>query len=638
MLKNASGDQVMSKLNFLLVMPRFARNIGDSYGFPLGIAYVSSSMKKAGFNVMTLNLNHSEGTLYDILKSRIENDNVNVIMIGALSAQYSMIRPIVESAKQINRNIITIVGGGIITSDPIVALDALEYVDIGVIGEGEVTSVELCRALESKRDLATVDGLIFKANHRIFANNGDHSGGSKLEINGDYVITNRRIEIGDINVIPWPDYAGFELEKNLAANLGIVGFNESNTMAMISSRSCPYNCTFCFHTVGRKYRQRSLDGFFDELDYLVSNYKIRSMALSDELFARDISRLKEFCSRIKKYNIKWLGNFRVDDITPEMLPLLKEGNCVTMGFGLESADNRILESMRKGITIEQIERALKLVYDAGISISAGFIFGDIEETLETANNTLTWWKEHPEYGTSLRLITAFPGSHIYKYACEKGIIKDKVQFLRDGCPQLNISKMTDEEFQVFTKDLMQAVVSNAKLLSSYDVYRINDKDGCICLTGTCSVCGTNNNWENVRLFKPNFVACNKCGQQFNPPLNAAIRANIDTNMLGLLRKHGKLAVWGMTHHAIDIFSNSTVLRDANIFPIDICTSKQNKTLFGTQIYSPNIIANEGIETVVVTAPYHIGYIEAQIGTKYSSVQRVIDISNLVGTDYREDVK
>jgi anaerobic magnesium-protoporphyrin IX monomethyl ester cyclase len=632
-LKKPSCEQTINKLSYLLVMPRLVQNNRDSYGFPLGIAYVSSSMKRAGFKVATLNLNHCEGTLYNNLKSRLENNDIDVVMTGALSAQYGMVRPIVETAKMINKDIITVVGGGIITSDPIVAMDALEYVDIGVIGEGEITSVELCRTLENRGDLTTVDGLICKADYSVFDKYGINSCRSITENESNYIITNRRKEIEDIDSIPWPDYAGFELEKNLAANLGIVGFNESNTLAMISSRSCPYSCTFCFHTVGRKYRQRSLDSFFEELDYLVSNYKIESLALSDELFARDISRLEEFCSRIKKHNIKWLGGFRVDDITPEMLPLLKEGNCIAMGFGLESADNRILKSMRKGITVEQIERTLKLVYDAGIPISAGFIFGDIEETLETAHNTLVWWKEHPEYNISLRLITAYQGTHIYKYACEKNFIKDKVKFLRDGCPQVNTSKMTDDEFQAFTKELMEAAVSNVKSLSSFEVYRINDIDGSICLNGKCSTCGTNNNWENVRLFKPNFIVCEQCGQQFNPPLNSTIRSNIDRNILKLLNKHGKLAVWGMTYHAIDVLRNSSVFSDASIFPIDICTSKQSKDLFGTQIFSPDIIAIEGIETVVVTAPYHIGYIEAQIGTKYTGVKKVIDISNLVGTDY-----
>ena len=86
----------------------------------------------------------------------------------------------------------------------------------------------------------------------------------------------------------------------------------------------------------------------------------------------------------------------MDDITPELIAILKNGGCKVMSFGLESADNRVLKSMRKGTTVEQIERTLKLVYDSGISFEGAFIFGDIAETRETADNTLKWWHAHSE--------------------------------------------------------------------------------------------------------------------------------------------------------------------------------------------------------------------------------------------------
>jgi radical SAM superfamily enzyme YgiQ (UPF0313 family) len=629
------SDHKSKKLNYLLVMPRLVLNISDSYGFPLGIAYVSSCLKKAGYNVATLNLNHYEGTLFDILKRFIEKNNIDVVMTGALSAQYSMIRSIIETVKMINKNIVTVVGGGLISSDPMVAMDALEYVDIGVIGEGELTSVELCSALENSGELTAIDGLIFKLGSRICDGLIAISGTERLSDGVNYVITGRRKEIEDIDSIPWPDYDGFELKKNLESTLGTIGFNESNTLAMISSRSCPYNCTFCFHTVGKKYRQRSLDSFFKELDFLVSNYRILSLALSDELIARDFTRLKQFCTRIKKYNIKWSGGFRVDDISPEILTLLKDSNCITMGFGLESADNRILKSMRKGITVEQIEKTLKMVYEAGISISGGFIFGDVEETMETANNTLEWWKQHLEYGTSLRLITAFPGTHIYKHACKNGVITDKIKFLKDGCPQINVSRMTDEEFKLFTQKMMDATLNNSRELSFFDISNINDKLGCIDIKGECCVCGTLNNWAQIKLFRPTFIKCHTCGQQFNPPLHSTIRSNIDCNVSRLLKKHGKIAVWGMTAHAVDVFKHSSLLSDSNIFPIDICNSKQTDDFYGTRVNSPDIISKEDIKTVVVTAPYHISYIEAQIETGYKNVKNIINISSLIGNNLCE---
>jgi radical SAM superfamily enzyme YgiQ (UPF0313 family) len=434
----------IDKIKCLLVMPRFVQNVGDGYQFSLGICYVSSSMKKAGYEVYTLNLNHREGNVYDILKKEIELNNINVVVTGGLSVHYNLIRFIVESTKKISSNIITIVGGGIITSDPEAAMTALEYADYGVIGEGEITNCELCYALENGISIDEVDGLIYKSEK------------------GKYVRTKARKEIQDINSLPWPDYEGLEFEKSLQNAPDVGGMNSQKTVFMIASRSCPYSCTFCFHTVGKQYRQRSLDDFFEELEYMISKYDIEYLCLEDELFSVNFERVQQFCERIKKYNIKWWAQLRVNNITKELLTVLKESGCDTISFGLESADNRILKSMRKGITIEQIEHALKLVYDMGIHIQGNFIFGDIEETMETATNTIKWWKNHPEYKIHFSMIMLYPGTHIYEYACEKGIIKDKVKYLREGCPQVNVSKLSDVEFAELLKTLLELNKSDSK--------------------------------------------------------------------------------------------------------------------------------------------------------------------------------
>ncbi len=103
MLNFAIAESKTKKLNYLLVMPRLVRSIKDSYGFPLGIAYVSSSMKHAGLNVSTLNLNQCDGTVYNLLKEKIETDNINVVMTGGLSAEYTMLRTVLDVVKQIDK-------------------------------------------------------------------------------------------------------------------------------------------------------------------------------------------------------------------------------------------------------------------------------------------------------------------------------------------------------------------------------------------------------------------------------------------------------------------------------------------------------------------------------------------------------
>lgn len=606
-----------SNLNYLLVMPRLVRNIGDGYSFPLGVPYISSSMKKAGCNVVPLNLNHRHGEVADIVPNAIEDNKIDVVATGGLSFQYNSVRIVNKAAKEANSKIITIVGGGIITSDPEAAMQALEYADYGVIGEGEITIRELCAALENGGDVSAVDGLIYKSDD-------------------GFKKTRPRKELENIDAISWPDYEGFELEKYLAASPSISGLNRKNTIFMLTSRSCPYNCTFCFHTVGKKYRQRSLDNFFDELDYLVSRYPIEYVCLADELFGRNIRRVKEFCERIRKYNIRWWAQFRVDAMTAELLSALKDGGCDVMSFGLESADNRILKSMRKGTTVEQMERTLAMVYDSGISLEGAFIFGDVAETWETANNTLNWWRNHSEYKINLNLITVYPGSYLYQYACDNGIIKDKVEFLKEGCPQVNVSKLADNEVSELVKNIMEAPMSLAKVLSTIEVRGIDYQTGRLDVAGVCTACGRKNNWDDAKLFSSTFLACKHCGQKYNMVLPAELRTNIENNVTKLLKRYGKLAIWGINYHTADLFKQSNVLREANIYPIDISEIKRKMVLYGRRIFPPEIIDTENIDVVVVAIPAFFREIEGQLkASPDHRMKKVIDVSRLADPDYQE---
>ena len=103
--------------------------------------------------------------------------------------------------------------------------------------------------------------------------------------------------------------------------------------------------------------------------------------------------------------------------------------------------------MHKGITIAQIEHALELLHTAGLNSRSGVIMGDTMETAKTSAETIDWFMANYErYRMFLDMIIAFPGSIIYNRACKEGIIPNKVQFLKDCCPVINLTRMTDEEF------------------------------------------------------------------------------------------------------------------------------------------------------------------------------------------------
>lgn len=423
----------MKRPTVLLIIPRYLST--DLYGYiiPMGIMYVSSALKKSGVaNVLTVNLNHEDKDYESVLRRIITENHVDMVGCGGISGQFIEIYPLFKAVRNIDPNIKIIVGGGMITADAETAMKAFgDTVDYGVIGEGEISVPALVQSIAEDGDQSQVDGIIFPSQ------------------DGKFVITKRRKEIQDLDSLPLPDYEGFNYDKFLSTNGEWHDGKKFSPVAIIGGRSCKYACTFCFHPSGSRYRQRSLDSIFHEIDYLIEHYDINYIALREELFASDVNRVLEFCRRSENYPIVWSIQLRVDSINREMVEALAKSKCRYVFLGIESADNRILKSMRKRITVEQIENALNLCLEYGLDTRSTIILGDEEETLESTETTINWWLAHKKnWSIDLGFIIAFPGSTLYKHALADGRIPDPVRFLRDGCPIINLSKyLTDRQFR-----------------------------------------------------------------------------------------------------------------------------------------------------------------------------------------------
>lgn len=598
------------KKNQLIIMPRFVDVVGDWYYFQLGIAYVSASLKKHGFNIFNLNLNTTEGEVEDILRAFIQENNIEIVSTGGITAHYKSIRKILDTVKEINPEIITIVGGGIISSDPESAMMALENVDYGIIGEGELTSCELSEALENGRDVSKIQGIIYKKNGQLYQ-------------------TEVRKEIADLDALPFPDYKGFDFDKTLSLESNLYDRNEKNSIVMISSRSCPFRCTFCFHTSGQKFRQRSVDNFFEELDLLLKDYKIRYIYISDELFTYNKDRVVEFCKRIKSYGITWGIQARVTDITEELVQILKDANCITIALGIESADNHILKSMKKYITIEQTAKALEIIYASGIHIAGGFIFGDVEETFETATNTLNWWKNNTKYGLGLNFITTYPGTELYKHAIKNNIIKDPVQFIRDGSPTVNVSKMTKEEIKQISTEIINLTKENLKAPLKIKDFKIDSSGYRASFKGICCYCGTPNEWTNVKLLHRSNICCSGCGTKHKTPIDNSVLKVMDNNLEELAKRYQKIAFWGITDIGVDWLEHLNMVNEDNVFYVDTSKMKQNSYVNKKMINSPDIIKKENIKVVIVPVISFYSEIKLQIENEYPNVEIIIPMIDLM---------
>ena len=602
----------MKKLNFLLVMPRLVATIGEGYHFPLGIAYISAVMKQSGFNVFTLNLNHIEGVIDEIVNKKIVDFDIDVVMAGGLSGQYNSLKSIVDCVHYNFPKIQIIIGGGIITADPKVAMTALEYANIGVIGEGEETVVELCNVLQSPpRTLAEISGIIYCSG-------------------GEWTQTKPRDEIKNLDLLPFPDYEGFELDKYLELSPAISnGINGGSSFSLISSRSCPYQCTFCFHTLGKKYRQRSMDNVTEEIKLLVEKYKIKHIKISDELFAREKERVRIIENFSKENAITWNASFRVDDVDEELIDILKNGNCTSMVFGLESADNRILKSMRKHITVEQIEKTLKMAYDADLPINGNFIFGDTEETIDTANATLDWFEKHEDYGILLDFIITFPGTYLYKYALQNGIIKDPVLFLREGCPHVNVSKMNDEEFSAIAKRVLKLSAKARWEIKEMKNVTVNDM-GRISFDGECIKCCTKQRFNDVpAFFTKDWTFCMYCGQKHEILLPVELINALIENLKAVLVKTTKIVLWGIIPSSYLLFENNDFFKNERIIFSDNSSVKQRIEIHGKKIHSPDeSFANE-IDTAIYfhTPTYNVA--KEKVKQRYPGIKYLYNACELL---------
>lgn len=419
-------------MRVLIVLPRFVGRPGQYYLLPVGLLYISAALKRAGFAVTCLNLNHEATPPEELMPRIIRQHQIDLVLTGGLSAHYHAVRQVLDAARMAGPRVMTMIGGGLLSSEPELIMNALRP-DIGVIGEGEDTVVEVVHALAQGGPLENVAGLIY------------------WEAPGRLRQTPARPAIRDLDRIPFPDYEGFGVEQYLDLQLpnterDFHPFDNPRRLSIISSRSCPYNCTFCYHPIGNVYRQRSLDNLFQEIEHLKNKFRINMLIILDELFSMDQDRLHEFCRRMKPLGLKWEAQIRVDNIDRAMLATMKDSGCYCISYGLESGSDVVLKSMRKNIRVEQIKQALDMTWEAGIGVQGNFLFGDPAETPATAAETLDLWLQLKKHNIYMVPVELYPGTRIYKKALEKGVIQNRLAFIEAGCPVENLTDMSQDQF------------------------------------------------------------------------------------------------------------------------------------------------------------------------------------------------
>ncbi|QEP42777.1 radical SAM protein [Ectothiorhodospiraceae bacterium BW-2] len=559
-------------MKIVFILPKLVYSQKEFYDLPLGILYVATYLKSNGYDVSILNLNsYADRSERDVIENYLSLHEVNIMMCGGLSAAYQSIKNIFDIFKNLESSILTVLGGGIVTSDKEFICNHIKP-DYAVLGEGEITSLELVHALEKGSSVAAIKGLVHKQN-------------------GSYVYNTEREANECIDQLPYPDFTLIDIEEYFrrqypSARTSFYPFDFPRAIPIITSRSCPLKCTFCFHPIGQKYRMRNLDNVFDEIDILVNKYNVNIIAVLDEMMSASKRRLIEFSERIMKYNILWTCQLWPGSVDDKTLKFMRDSGCYEVSFGLESINDDVLKSMQKhGVTRKNIESALRCAVDNRVTIQGNFIFGDPAETYETSQETIAWWKQHPEYKINLGKISPYPGTPLYKMALEKGIVTDKLKFIRSGSPALNLSRMSDDEYRNVVAEIekISAEARQYCKVKSVKLDKRTEHEAYICEL-ECPNCSSVVEYGNIQVSTPRIIrlGCRQCSLRFdfNPSSLPNLRRKIQQQkelLLDVNNRYKKIIISPRVYE--DIFLEYFDLLELNYQDMNIVAIVDNNDTF-----------------------------------------------------------
>ncbi|MFQ5924954.1 MAG: B12-binding domain-containing radical SAM protein [Dehalococcoidia bacterium] len=381
----------------LLIYPYF-RSPHDRSIFrfpPLGLGYVASTLRRAGYDVDILDC-----TFMDRRYALDEALHASANVVGI----YSMVTMREDSLKFArclrNRCDLLIAGGPLPSCDPI---SFVEDFDVVVRGEGEHAMLELLSAYEGNRDIESIPGIVYL--------NGNN--GWTRSRQGEFVVTGPRKLEADLDLTAFP--ARDLLPNEIYIDHWKRRFGYATT-TVITTRGCPFSCEFCSNAVfGVSYRERSPENIVDEVEQALSLGYDR-IHFADDVFTLRRERVISICQEIKMRGLhfKWECLGRVDSIDLDISNTMRDAGCDRIFFGIESADDSILKLMKKKITVDNARQAVEAAHSAGLKTGAFFILCYPGETDDTVLNTLRFATSMPLDYLSFTIPYPLPGTALYE--------------------------------------------------------------------------------------------------------------------------------------------------------------------------------------------------------------------------------
>jgi radical SAM superfamily enzyme YgiQ (UPF0313 family) len=381
---------------------------------PLGILYLATVLEQEGIETSLLDQAPKGYGVEETVKW-VEREDPDILGFSTLASSGRTAAIIAREVKKRNPNIVIVFGNYYATFNAERILRKYPWVDISVRGEAETTVLEIVKCLENKASLKKVLGLTFRHKNKIFS-------------------TPDRPLIKNVDTIPFPRREMLDIEYH-SILAGAIAAPKKFT-SVLSSRGCVFRCRFCGCQKFARgvWRPRSVENTLEEL-HLLHSQGYKQFLFVDDSFTLNPKRVIKLCQKMRaeKLDMEWICESRVDQCSYEMVKEMVKAGCKIIYFGIESANQRILNYYNKQTTPQQTKTAVKNARKAGMDVIVGsFILGAPDETRSEIANTLKFAEILPIDLPQFNILGVFPGMEIWEELKMKGFLKNEEDYWEQG--------------------------------------------------------------------------------------------------------------------------------------------------------------------------------------------------------------
>lgn len=368
---------------------------------PLGMLSIAAVLERAGIDVEIIDCYATPMPPAELVQEILRR-GPDCLGISTTTSSFNEGYRVAAAVKDKAPQIFTLFGGAHACTIGAPLLDSFPAIDALVIGEGENSTLELAQA--GFKGIGEIPGVAYR--------NADGKG----------VLSGGRELIQNLDDLPFPAYHKLPHFPQ-SYNLPLFSYPTAPNTSIISSRGCPYSCSYCDRSVfSCGFRFNSPEYIVEHMAMLNRDFGIRHVSFYDDLFTFDRKRVAEFCEIKERKGLKVTYNCiaRLEHVDSELLALLKRSGCWQVNFGIESGDPEIVKQHRKFLGLDEVGRKLQMVKEAGMRVKGLFMVGLPGEDETAIRRTIDYALSLPLDEVNVTKFTPFPGAPIYRTIREQG--------------------------------------------------------------------------------------------------------------------------------------------------------------------------------------------------------------------------